>query len=140
MYHLALRFWVDLFGDSDLATRGMSVVLGLASIILIFDLTRQYYGNFAAILAAGIMTFAPVQIDFRQQTRPYAMLVLMGLVLCKSLLLIEQKGTSRFRILLLGISAFCMALTHYFSLGAIGAVALILRSSGLKDASEPRSF
>lgn len=134
LYHLALRFWVDLFGDGDFAARAMSAVFGLACIILIFDLVRPIQGDFAALIAAGIMTFAAVQIDFGQQTRPYTMLVFIGLILCKSAVLIDQKGLSRFRVLAMGISAMCLALTHYFSLGAIGAVGLygLIRFEGRK--------
>ncbi len=137
LYHLALRFWVDVFGDGDFPTRAMSAVFGLGCIILIFDLVRPIRGDFAALVAAGLMTFSAVQIDLGQQTRPYTMLVFIGLVLCKSVVLIEQKGLSRFRILLLGVSALCLALTHYFSLGAIGAVALysLLRFPGRKAQS-----
>ena len=59
LYLLMLRGWVDLFGDSDLATRGMSAVFGLAAILLIFDLARTLHGKLAGIFAAGMMTFAP---------------------------------------------------------------------------------
>ncbi len=99
-YHLMLRFWVDLFGDGDFATRSLSAVLGIGCIVLIFDLVRSIWGDFSALIAAGVMSFAAVQIDFGQQVRPYTLLVFIGLILCKSVMLIEQKGLSRTRILL----------------------------------------
>ncbi len=134
LYHLALRFWVDLFGDGDLAARSMSAVFGIGCIVLIFDLVRQIQGDFSALIAAGIMAFSAPQIDFAQQARPYTMLVFIGLILCKSVVLIDQRGLSRFRIALLGISAVFLALTHYFSLGAILAVGLygLIRFDGRK--------
>jgi len=134
LYHLALRFWVDLFGDGDLSTRAMSAVFGIGCIVLIFDLVRQIHGDFSALIAAGIMTFAAPQIDFAQQVRPYTMLVFIGLILCKSVVLIERRGLSPFRIFSLGISALCLALTHHFSLGAILAAALygLIRFVGRK--------
>jgi uncharacterized membrane protein len=134
LYHLALRGWVDLFGDGDFAVRAMSAVFGLGCIYLIFDVGRKTLGDFPALIAAGVMAVAATQIEYSQEVRPYAMLVFVGLILCKSLILIEQKGLSRLRILSLGFSAFCLALTHYFSLGAIIAVGLyaLIRFDGRK--------
>jgi uncharacterized membrane protein len=123
LYHLMLRGWVDLFGDGDRATRAMSAMFGLAGILLIFDLGRALHGKLAGIFAAGIMTFAPTQIDFSQQVRPYTMLAFIGLILWRSLILIEQKGPSRIRLLVLALGVAGAALTHYFSLGVIAAAA-----------------
>lgn len=124
LYHLILRAWVDIFGDSDLATRAMSAMFGLAGILLIFDLARVLHGKHAGILAAGMMTFAPVQIDFSQQTRPYTMLAFIGLLVWRLLIHIEQKGPSPLRLLALSLGIAGLALTHYFSIGVIAAAAL----------------
>ena len=122
---LILRGWVDLLGDSDLATRGMSAVFGLAGIVLIFDLARSLHGKFAGIFAAGMMAFAPIQIDLSQETRPYTMLAFIGLLLWRSLILIEQKGLTRIRLLGVALGVAGLALTHYFSLGVIAAAAFV---------------
>jgi uncharacterized membrane protein len=127
LYPLTLRAWVDLFGAGDLATRGLSAAFGLASILLIFDVGRALHGRLAGICAAGMMTFSAAQIDFAQQTRPYAMLAFIGLFLWRSLIVIEQKGGSRIRLTALALGVMGLALTHYFSLGVIAAVALYAR-------------
>jgi hypothetical protein len=134
LYHLALRFWVDIFGDGDFAVRSMSAVFSLGCIVLIFDLGRKIFGEFSALIAAGIMALAATQIEYAQEARPYAMLAFIGLVLCKSVALIDQKGLSRVRVLLLGVSTLCLAMTHYFALGAIAAVGLyaLIRFDGSK--------
>ncbi len=124
LYHLALRFWVDIFGDGDFAVRSMSAVFGLSCIVLIFDLGRKIFGEFSALIAAGIMALASTQIEYSQEARPYIMLIFLGLVLGESVVLIDQRGLSRLRIVFLGISEFCLVMTHYFSLGAIIAVAI----------------
>jgi hypothetical protein len=124
LYPLFLRAWVDLFGDGDLATRGMSAAFGLAGILLIFDLGRALHGRVAGIYAAGMMTFSAAQIDFSQQVRPYAMLAFAGLFLWRLLILIEQKGGSRLRLMALALGTAGLALTHYFSAGVIAAAGL----------------
>ena len=124
LYHLTLRAWVDLFGDSDFSIRWMSAVFGLIAIPLIFDLGRALHGKLAGIIAAGMVTFAPIQIDFSQQARPYTLLALLALILWRALILIEQKGVSPIRLLALSLAAAGLALTHYFAIGVITAAAL----------------
>lgn len=124
LYPLMLRAWVDLLGDGDLAMRGMSAAFGLASILLIFDVGKALHGRLSGICAAAMMTFSAAQIDFSQQARPYAMLAFIGLFLWRILILIEQKGCSRIRLMALALGVTGLALTHYFSLGVIAAAAL----------------
>jgi hypothetical protein len=119
LYFLVLRAWIDFFGDSDRAIRSMSAVFSLAGIVVLFSLVRRIRGPGAGLIAAGIMAFAPMQIDYSQTTRPYTLLVFFALLFCHALLSIQLRGPTRRRAILLGGSAMAMALTHYFSAGAI---------------------
>jgi hypothetical protein len=128
LYHLMLRWWVDLFGSSDAATHGLSAVLSVAAVALLFDVLR-FYGRRRALVAAGLMTFAPAQIYFAHETRPYALLMVTGLLTARFALTIVRLGPSRWRIIGLGCCAVLFALTHYLSAGAligVGLFALIL--------------
>jgi hypothetical protein len=127
LYHLALRFWVDLFGDGDFVTRALSACAGIGCIVLMFEVVRRIHGDYAGLIAAGIMAFSAVQIDFSQQDRPYTLLVFVGLIVCESVVLIDQRGLSWPRILLLGCGSLCLMLTHYFAIGAIIAVGIYAR-------------
>jgi uncharacterized membrane protein len=124
MYYLALHGWVDLFGDSDFSTRSMAAVFGLGGIVILFDLMRRIQGSWLALIAAGIMTFAPMQLEYSQTTRPYTMLAFLGLLLCHVLVSIDRLGPSLWRMIVLGGSVAAMALTHYFSAGAIFGAAI----------------
>ena len=123
LYFLALRGWVDIFGDSDRAVRSMSAVFSLAGIVVLFSLVRRLRGPGAGLVAAGMMAFAPMQIDYSQTSRPYTVLVFFSLLFCHALVSMQLRGPTSRRTLLLGASALAMALTHYFSAGAIlGAI------------------
>ncbi len=119
LYHLSLRWWVDLFGESDRAIRAMSWLFGLGAAVVLFDAVRRAAGPWRGLAAAGFMIFAPVQIDFSQAARPYAMLIFLGLVLCDALIAIERRGPSIGKLAMLGCATSALALTHYFSAGAI---------------------
>jgi hypothetical protein len=121
-YYIALRLWVDLFGDSDLATRALSAVCGLTCAVMLFRLIAPEFGQWAAVATAGLMVFSPLQIDFRQQVRPYTMLTLVGLLLCGAVLRIERRGVSRGKLVQAAALSFTVVLTHYFGLGTVIAI------------------
>lgn len=70
------------------------------------------------------MAFAPAQIDFAQIVRPYAMLIFFALLLCDAVIAVEKKSFSIPKLLTATIAVFLLAMTHYFSLGIISAVAI----------------
>jgi hypothetical protein len=133
LYYLALRAWIDIFGQSDVATRSLSTVFSLAAVVMIFDIVRRGTNSTAqALAAAAMMTFAPAQIDFSQTTRPYSMLLFAALVACDLHVVLETKGFSWGRIIAFTIAVIATALTHYFAIGALAAMALyaIIRLRG----------
>lgn len=123
-YYLALRWWIDLFGQSDGSIRAMSLLFGVAGIVVLFDAMRIAHGPWPALAGAAMMTFAPIQIDFCQQARPYTMAVFLGLMICDFLLRIQRRGISAPRVIGLAIFTLATALLHYFALGMIAAAAL----------------
>lgn len=124
LYHLVLRAWVDLFGESDFATRTLSWCLGLAAIPVLFDAVRRAAGPSRALIAAGIMAFAAAGTDFSQEVRPYALMIFLGCVLCDALIALDRGGPSLFKFTLLGFATAALALTHYYSAGAILGAAI----------------
>jgi hypothetical protein len=122
LYFLSLRGWVDLFGESDRAIRSMSAIFSLAGIVVLFSLVRRIRGPGAGLIASAMMAVSPMQIDYSQMTRPYTLLVLVSLLCCHALISMQFRGSTPRRRLLLGAAILAMALTHYFSLGAILAV------------------
>jgi len=123
-YYFLLRWWVDLFGQSDRSLRMLSVLFGLLSIVLIFDSVRLCAGPSSGVIAAAIVTFAPPQIDFSQQARPYTLMACIALSICNVLLRIEKHGNSRVKLLWLALFIALAAMTHYFDLGIILAAGI----------------
>ena len=132
VYYIALRWWIDLMGDSDISVRGFSAVLGLAGAVVLFDILRRRQGPWQGLAAAGMMTFAVSQIDYSQESRNYTILVFLGLLAVHALVVIEQKGVKARRLIWLGFLAAAMALTHYFAAGALLglAVYVLIRFKG----------
>jgi uncharacterized membrane protein len=132
LYHFVLRWWIDVFGNSDTATRAFSAILSLGSIILLFEMLRKQGNTQQAIIAAGLMAFAVTQIDFSQQVRPYTLLLFLSLLSLRAMLRIDSSKASTGNILWLGSAVFLTMLTHYLSIGGILGLGIfaILRLRG----------
>jgi 4-amino-4-deoxy-L-arabinose transferase-like glycosyltransferase len=124
LYHIALRWWMDVAGDSDAATRGFSGLLSLAGAVVLFDAVRRTSGDLAGLIAAAIMIFAVGQIDYSQLTRSYTMLDLCGVLACHAVVRIEQAGATGGKLLELGIAMGAGLLTHYLLIPPFAALGL----------------
>jgi hypothetical protein len=124
LYYLVLRGWIDLFGDSDLSVRTMSVLFSLAIIVVLFDVIRRLRGPWMGLIVAAFATFAPAQIEYSQQARPYTMLLFLGLLVIEAVFFVKRSGSRPLGLWALGIAVVAFALTHYFAAGAIAAIAI----------------
>jgi 4-amino-4-deoxy-L-arabinose transferase-like glycosyltransferase len=74
LYYSTLNVWMTAFGESPFAVRFLSVVLGVATVAVIYGLTRELFGEKTALAAALIVAIAPFHVQYSQETRMYAML------------------------------------------------------------------
>jgi hypothetical protein len=123
LYLVFLRWWMDLFGTGDFATRTFSVLASLAAAVVLFDIVRRMVSAHAGLLAALVMVISAAQIDLSQETRPYPFLALVALLACHAIVRIEQNGPTTRRLFQLGFAVAATALTHYFSFGALIGIA-----------------
>lgn len=119
LYYLLLDFWATLFGSSDLALRGFSLIAGVTGLILLFFLIKRMFNETAASLAVMFAAAAPYVVRYAQEARMYsfisALLVGATLVLVK---IAQQHPRGRRRLLWWLAYAAIMAAalyTHYFS-------------------------
>ncbi|HEX4053327.1 MAG TPA: glycosyltransferase family 39 protein [Tepidisphaeraceae bacterium] len=124
LYFICLRWWMDLFGPGDFSTRTFSAVASLGGVIVLFDIVRRTSGAHAGLLAATLMAVSPLQMNLSQETRPYPLLILFGLLACHAIVRIEQDGISPGKLIQLGLATGATALTHYFSIGALAGIFL----------------
>ena len=78
LYYGTLNIWMNLFGQSAFAVRLWSVLLGVATVGMVYVLGRELFDGRVALVAALITAVAPFHIQYSQETRMYA---LLGLIL-----------------------------------------------------------
>ena len=80
LYYALLQFWIALAGMSDVATRLLSVAIGIAAIPLIYALARKLFDEERiALIAACVLAVSPFHIYYSQEVRMYGLVTLLGL-------------------------------------------------------------
>lgn len=90
-YFLLLR-WIASFDPGDFAWLRMpSAVFGAAATGMVFLTARRLGGRTAGIVAGLLMALSPLQMQYGQEARPYALVVLLIAIALWGLVLIVQQ-------------------------------------------------
>jgi hypothetical protein len=93
LHPLLLHEWIRLFGSSEAAARSLSVLCGIATILLIFDIGRITFDLATGLWAAWLGALSPILIVYSREARMYAWLVLVTCVCWRLLLSLRQAYT-----------------------------------------------
>ncbi|HSV16554.1 MAG TPA: glycosyltransferase family 39 protein, partial [Tepidisphaeraceae bacterium] len=124
LYHIALRVWMFAFGESESAIRSFSALCSSVAVFLLFFCRRPGDPPQAALWGCAVMAVAGPQIVYAQETRPYAMMLALGLAAVVLVQRVERLGPTAGRLAALWFVLLCLLLTHYFAVGAPLAVML----------------
>lgn len=80
LYYTTLNIWMNLFGQEPFTVRLWSVLLGVATVALLYLVGRDLFGENTGLAAALITAIAPFHVQYSQETRMYALLGLLLLL------------------------------------------------------------
>ncbi len=127
LYYLFIKFWVSLFGISEIALRMPSILFSLLTGWVIYKISRLHQGSGEAMWTAAFFLFNPLIIYYSQEARMYLMttcLLTIGLYyLLTSLRVNELKKEQGF---LIGLFLCLALLTFYGSIFFIAAILIYL--------------
>lgn len=126
LYAFALRLWMDAFGDGDAAARGLSVVLSLVGLLLLFDAVRHLSGPAAGLWAAAVYALAGPQIAAAQEVRGYVMLTALACAAAAAAARVVVRGATWGRCTAFAGVALAAMLTHYWAIAPLAAAGLFL--------------
>jgi mannosyltransferase len=123
LYYYLLHGWIQAFGDSERALRGLSLLFGVLTVPLICAVAWQLFRNrLAALLAAILVAVSPLHIWYGQEARMYTLLTFLCLLSSYLLLLVIQsvaQGEKRWQTVALWaaytLSNIAALYTHYFA-------------------------
>lgn len=70
-YNVLLFWWAELFGDSNFSLRALSVLFGVLTVLLGYYFCRQLFNERTANIAAALLCFHPVLVEYGQLARAY---------------------------------------------------------------------
>lgn len=73
-YFFILHFWMNLFGDSDVALRSLSVLFGVLNVPIIYLLGKEIESEKTGIIAASFVAINSFLIYYSQEVRFYSLL------------------------------------------------------------------
>jgi mannosyltransferase len=125
LYYLLLHYWMELFGEGDIAVRALSGLLAVASLPLAWVAGRRLAGRSGARWALIVVALSPYWVRYATETRMYSLvmlLVLAGYLLVQDALV---KPTLS-RLLGIGLVSGLLLLSHYWAFYLLAAVVLLL--------------
>ncbi|HMG42465.1 MAG TPA: glycosyltransferase family 39 protein [Acidimicrobiales bacterium] len=125
LYYLLLHYWMELFGEGDVAVRALSGVIGVATLPLAWIAGRRLGGPTAARWALVVVALSPYCVRYSSETRMYALVML--LVLAGYLVLSDAlRAPTLLRLGGLAVLSGLLLLSHYWSMWLLGSVGLLL--------------
>ena len=76
LYYLLLRFWLHL-GTTEGMIRGLSALLSVATVPLVYALGRRLLDPITGLLAAWLLAINAYHVRYAQETRSYALVVFL---------------------------------------------------------------
>jgi mannosyltransferase len=80
LYYVLLHFWISAFGSGQTATHALSLLIGLLCVPVAMWAGWTLGGRRAGVFAAILFAFSSFLDRYSQETQPYGLLVLLGLV------------------------------------------------------------
>ena len=130
LYFMLLHGWIALFGDNLASIRTLSVLPGIATVLLGAWLVRLIATQRAALLAGLLLALLPIAVRYSQEVRMYS---LLGLWLIAATIALVYWVKSPHQNRYLVIYALLMAAafyTHYFTAFCVIAHWLYLMLNG----------
>jgi hypothetical protein len=125
LYHLLMKGWVAVAGDSEWALRLPSALGGAAAVALLYVLGRRLGGARVGALAAALLLVNPLALWMAQDAKVYSLL--LALVIWSLLALLDaiELGGRRRWLIWLGLIAALLLTYRLTLLLVIGQAALV---------------
>ncbi|HWD51900.1 MAG TPA: glycosyltransferase family 39 protein [Acidimicrobiales bacterium] len=125
LFYVLLHGWMGVFGDSDLAVRSLSGVMGVVTVPLVWLAGRRFGGRTAGWAALLLVATSPFAVRYDTETRMYALVTLLtvlGLLAMQRLLTRPRPGN----LVALAVVTGLLLYSHYWSFYLLGTAFLWL--------------
>jgi hypothetical protein len=140
LFYYLLHFWMRVFGQSNLAARSLSGVIGVVSLPVAWLAGNRFGGRTVAWTTVVLLSSAPFAVYYSTEARMYALVILLtgcGFLALHRALEAPRPGN----LIATAVVTAALLYTQYWALYLVGVVGLWLLVSALwarhEDASAP---
>ncbi|MDX8153047.1 glycosyltransferase family 39 protein [Patulibacter brassicae] len=130
IYYLLLHGWLQLFGDSERAAHALSGAFAVATVPLAYLVAKRPLGRPAGVAAAALAAVLPFLTYFGQETRMYAMVALLSLLVAAAHLRAFDANARGWQVGL-ALIAIVLLYTHSWGVFLVGGSALAVGARAL---------
>ena len=124
LFFILERLVFTLFGISEAIARALPAIAGTVSILVIYQLGKEFFSKAVGLTAAILICFNYFHIHYSQEARPYAFFFLFGALSFLYFIRLIKNPAGRTSILYC-LFTVLMLYSHYFGLFASVAQAVI---------------
>lgn len=132
VYYLLLHGWLRLFGDSVAAAHSLSTLFAVATIPGTYVLARRPLGTGVALGAAALAATLPYLTYFGQETRMYAMVAFLSVLVAGLHLRLFDAGARRIQVALAAV-LIVLLYTHTWGVFLVGGSVLAVGARALQQ-------
>lgn len=99
LHYFLLHFWMSFFGDNELSVRSLSLIFGMLTIPLIYELSKVYFDKKTSLLATFFGAINPLLIVLSIEARTYSLLIFLVTLNIFSVVQINKNATWRWFLL-----------------------------------------
>lgn len=142
LYYFLLKIWTGIFDATEIGARSLSVILGLATIPLVFLIGRKLLNKEAGFIAALFFATAPLHIYYSQEARMYVPATFFAsLVVLFFIKILQAAKWSLANAVFLAVSTVLLVYTDYPPIFLIlSLAAFLLLFNRIKLVKEPRKW
>lgn len=120
LYYFILKYWMQLFGESEFSTRFLSLIFGLISIYIIYRLGTLIFdnkmGKEIGIISSFILSISLFHIRYSQEVRFYILMFLLILISNFYFIKLTKNNKNKKDIFGYIISTTALIYTHYYGI------------------------
>ncbi len=130
LYYALLHVWIDVFGASERATHGLSLLFGLLTIPVGMWAGWSLYGRRAGVFAAVLFAFNSFLTQYAQETEMYELMMLLAVLATAGFLhafVYRRRGYTWLFGISLALMIYTQAAGFLFWFGALAALGVVYR-------------
>jgi mannosyltransferase len=125
VYFVLLKLWTGIFGSQEFVVRSLSVIFGILSVILIFQIGKILFNRRVGILSSLLLALSTYHIYYSQEVRNYSLFVFLALLSVLLFLKILKKGSRLLHLAYIATNIL-LIFTHPYGLFNLAAQSIYL--------------